>query len=703
MSSNLVKSLARVYDPKPLHAQKRCGRATARKASLSTSNKRLSSPLSDQPSSKPSSSSALIHIEGQVNDLSGKMDKLLALQEASLRRLDAIGQDQGTATGGRSVEQMLCDVRVVIESVREKEEQQDQRLDSLERLVSGIQQVISFIAEVLKHSRLADLLKNTHSKSSSRFREKDGKEKSKVCSKGLKTQKKKKPLDASDLVQAGFEEVQKLNQQNNQLSQCTTETAAGTAAHLDLIEEEQKGESYKERKDDKQQAAVEDEAREQEIDAELLQIKEEDKKKEEKSSKKEEAIWLSEESQLVAPNSSGQTDESITVTPDSSEENLEITFSTKRHVADETLTDDLKKSRVEEASEEEDKELKEEEEAGLEAAEAGPEKPEEGTEEERKDAESVIDEYVIDSSPPPPAPFEHRLVTPKTHQITSYYTINKEEVLGGGRFGMVHKCVEKSSGLILAAKIIKARSQKEKEVVKCEIEVMNQLNHANLIQLYAAFESRHEIILVMEYVDGGELFDRIIDENYKLTELDTVLFIRQISEGLQYMHKMYILHLDLKPENILCVSRETNKVKIIDFGLARRYKPREKLRVNFGTPEFLAPEVINYEFVSFPTDMWSLGVITYMLLSGLSPFLGEDDNETLNNILACQWSFEEAEFADISEEAKDFITRLLVKSKSWRMSASQSLKHPWLSDRALHFRLHHKVSNSFEFVAKLVH
>ncbi|XP_016303549.1 myosin light chain kinase family member 4 isoform X3 [Sinocyclocheilus anshuiensis] len=526
-------------------------------------------------------------------------------------------------------------------------------------------------------------LKHVQLKTLEQFREKDGKEKSKVYQKGLKTQKKKKPLDASDLVQAGFEEVQKLNQQNNQLSQCTAETAVNTAARLDLIEEEQEGEKYRERKNDKQQDAVEEEAREQEIVAELLQIKEEDKKEEDERLKQEEALWLSEESQLAALNSSGQTDESITVAPESCEENLEITFSTKRHVTDENLTDELKKSRVEE----EDKELKEEEEAGLEAAEVG---PEEGTEEERKDAEPVIDAYVIDSSPPPPAPFEHRLVTTKTHQITSYYTINKEEVLGGGRFGMVHKCVEKSSGLVLAAKIIKARSQKEKEVVKCEIEVMNQLNHANLIQLYATFESRHEIILVMEYVDGGELFDRIIDENYKLTELDTVLFIRQISEGLQYMHKMYILHLDLKPENILCVSRQTNKVKIIDFGLARRYKPREKLRVNFGTPEFLAPEVINYEFVSFPTDMWSLGVITYMLLSGLSPFLGEDDNETLNNILACQWSFEEAEFADISEEAKDFISRLLVKSKSWRMSASQSLKHPWLSDRALHYRLHHK-------------
>ncbi|XP_052390473.1 myosin light chain kinase family member 4-like isoform X1 [Carassius gibelio] len=637
---------------------------------LSTSYKCPSSPLPDKPSSKSSTSSALVHIEVQVSDLNDKMDSILTLQEASL--LDTIGQDQGTATGGRSVEQMLCDVRVVIEAVREKEEQQDQRLESLERLVSGIQQVVSFVAEVLKRSRSAGLLKNTHSRSSCRFREKDGSDKSKVYQKGSKTQKKKKPLDASDLFQAGFEEVQ--NQQNNQLSQ-------STAAHLDLIEEEQEVDKYREGKDGKQQTAVEEEAKEQAIVAELFQIKEEDKKEEENRLKKEEAFGLSEVNQLAALNSSDRTDGRITVTQESCEENLEIIFSTKRHVTDETLPDELKKSRVEE-----DKELKEEEVAGLEAAEVGPER----TEEKRKNAEPVIDEYVIDSSPPPPAPFEHRLVTTKTHQITSYYTINKEEVLGGGRFGMVHKCVEKSSGLVLAAKIIKARSQKEKEVVKCEIEVMNQLNHDNLIQLYAAFESRHEIILVMEYVDGGELFDRIIDENYKLTELDTVLFIRQISEGLQYMHKMYILHLDLKPENILCVSRQTNKVKIIDFGLARRYKPREKLRVNFGTPEFLAPEVINYEFVSFPTDMWSLGVITYMLLSGLSPFLGEDDNETLNNILACQWSFEEAEFVDISEEAKDFISRLLVKSKSWRMSASQSLKHPWLSDRALHYHLRHK-------------
>uniref|UniRef100_A0A3B4X435 Myosin light chain kinase family member 4 n=2 Tax=Seriola lalandi dorsalis TaxID=1841481 RepID=A0A3B4X435_SERLL len=259
-----------------------------------------------------------------------------------------------------------------------------------------------------------------------------------------------------------------------------------------------------------------------------------------------------------------------------------------------------------------------------------------------------------------------------------------------GRFGQVHKCVENSSGLTLAAKVIKARSQKEKEIVKNEIQVMNNLDHANLIQLYAAYESRNDIILVLEYVGGGELFDRIIDENYTLMELDAVVFIRQICEGLQHMHKMYILHLDLKPENILCVSRVTNKIKIIDFGLARIYKPREKLRVNFGTPEFLAPEVINYDFVSFNTDMWSLGVITYMILSGLCPFLGDDDNQTLNNILACQWNFEEQEFVETSKEAKDFISRLLIVNKSWRMGAAEALRHPWLSDSVLHHHLYTK-------------
>ncbi|XP_020840750.1 myosin light chain kinase 3 isoform X2 [Phascolarctos cinereus] len=285
-----------------------------------------------------------------------------------------------------------------------------------------------------------------------------------------------------------------------------------------------------------------------------------------------------------------------------------------------------------------------------------------------------------DDSPSPPAPFEHRIVSVKEVPITTAYTVCQHEVLGGGRFGQVHKCTEKSTGLSLAAKIIKVKSAKDREEVKNEINIMNQLSHVNLIQLYDAFESKNSFTLVMEYVDGGELFDRITDEKYHLTELDAVLFTKQICEGLHYLHQHYILHLDLKPENILCVNQMGNQIKIIDFGLARRYKPREKLKVNFGTPEFLAPEVVNYDFVSFPTDMWSVGVITYMLLSGLSPFLGETDAETMNYIVNCSWDFDADAFEELSEEAKDFISRLLVKEKSCRMSASQCLKHEWVNN-----------------------
>ncbi|XP_051803255.1 myosin light chain kinase 3 isoform X1 [Acanthochromis polyacanthus] len=538
---------------------------------------------------------------------------------------------------------------------------------------------------------------------------KDDKDKAKLSLKGLKAQKKQKPLETSDscsLNEAVLQEqVEKLNRQNTDHLHVNAEVdvqrgedrgSGGRQKSAELIlvgprtsatQLEERQNQPKERQNEEKEGDIFEDS-EAEEEEQLAEDPEQGGKVEDDGKKRHKA----------EAEDSSKSEKAIGVMPDvcktslpsqeSSEELGDVATCSKRRVIEEDLVkDDLKKSRVE------DNEVGTAEGQVVEGVKPQPSKSDEAktkAEEEGKEGESTVKEFTIDSSPPPLAPFDHRIVTPKPHQIATYYTINRDEVLGGGRFGQVHKCIENSSGLTLAAKIIKARSQKEKEVVRNEIQVMNQLNHANLIQLYAAFESRHDIILVMEYVEGGELFDRIIDENYNLTELDTVLFIRQICEGLQYMHKMYILHLDLKPENILCVSRATNKIKIIDFGLARRYKPREKLRVNFGTPEFLAPEVINYEFVSFPTDMWSLGVITYMLLSGLSPFLGDDDNETLNNILACQWNFEEEEFTDISDEAKDFITRLLVKSKSWRMSAAESLRHPWLSDRSLHYQLNQK-------------
>uniref|UniRef100_A0A8C4W6U9 Myosin light chain kinase 2 n=1 Tax=Gopherus evgoodei TaxID=1825980 RepID=A0A8C4W6U9_9SAUR len=246
--------------------------------------------------------------------------------------------------------------------------------------------------------------------------------------------------------------------------------------------------------------------------------------------------------------------------------------------------------------------------------------------------------------------------------------LNSSEGSLAGKFGEVRTCTERGTGLKLAAKIIRKQGSKDKEMALVEIEVMNQLNHRNLIQLYDAIETPREIILFMEFVEGGELFERIIDEDYHLTEVDCMVFVRQICDGITFMHQMRVLHLDLKPENILCVSSTGHMVKIIDFGLARRYNPREKLKVNFGTPEFLSPEVVNYDQVSYSTDMWSLGVITYMLLSGLSPFLGDDDTETLNNVLEAKWYFDEEAFEGISDEAKDFVSNLIVKQKRFESS-----------------------------------
>ncbi|XP_031593665.2 myosin light chain kinase 3 isoform X2 [Oreochromis aureus] len=573
---------------------------------------------------------------------------------------------------------------------------------------------------------------------------KDGTDTPRLSPKGLKAQKKMKPPDTAEHISLKkqillLEEVQKLNRENAEKSgqQITLgfrdleagvppkdkEPDASASSLVDYLQEDsqvdiaEKNEDVEAVTEEESGEKVPEDVTEKELkpSVENLGKQEEEEKLEVQEDKEEKGVSAAEEDSGL-PSSPDNKKEATPIrddhkdaapSPEAEQDSISEVSSTKSFVTQEHfIVEEHPKSQLLEKKVEEEEENKNKDEKKVDESEGwgvfkadGIElqlnlKQQLEKEREKDDAEKEDDDdpeqYFIDTTPPPVAPFNHRIVSAKPNLITNFYTISWQEILGGGRFGQVHKCVENSSGLTLAAKVIKARSQKEREVVKNEIQVMNNLDHANLIKLYAAYESRNDIILVLEYVAGGELFDRIIDENYTLMELDAVVFIRQICEGLQHMHKMSILHLDLKPENILCVSRITNKVKIIDFGLARIYKPREKLRVNFGTPEFLAPEVINYDFVSFNTDMWSLGVITYMLMSGLCPFLGDDDNETLNNILACQWNFEEQEFVDTSEEAKDFISRLLIVNKSWRMGACEALRHPWLADPALHHRLHTK-------------
>ncbi|KAL0272720.1 UNVERIFIED_CONTAM: hypothetical protein PYX00_005583 [Menopon gallinae] len=260
--------------------------------------------------------------------------------------------------------------------------------------------------------------------------------------------------------------------------------------------------------------------------------------------------------------------------------------------------------------------------------------------------------------------------------VKEFYDLQEE--IGRGKFGTVYKCQEKATGLRLAAKFVATSRKEDKRNVEREIDIMRSLQHPRLIQLYDAFERDKTTVVVLELIEGGELFERVIDDDFVLTERSCTVFMRQICEGMEFIHKQNILHLDMKPENILCLTKTGNRIKIIDFGLARKYDPDKKLQVLFGTPEFVAPEVVNFDRIGFGTDMWSIGVICYVLLSGLSPFMGETDIETMANVTISKWDFDDDAFLEISDDAKDFISNLLVKDKEKRLTATQCLSHPWL-------------------------
>ncbi|KAM3957310.1 projectin protein bent isoform 8-T9 [Aphomia sociella] len=256
------------------------------------------------------------------------------------------------------------------------------------------------------------------------------------------------------------------------------------------------------------------------------------------------------------------------------------------------------------------------------------------------------------------------------------------EEIGTGAFGVVHRCRERSTGNYFAAKFIPVTGAMEKELIKKEIDIMNQLHHRKLINLHDAFEDDDEMVLIFEFLSGGELFERITEPGYNMSEAEASHYMRQICEGVRHMHEQNIIHLDLKPENVMCQTRTGTDVKIIDFGLATKLDPNEVVKISTGTAEFAAPEIVEREPVGFYTDMWAVGVLAYVLLSGLSPFAGNNDIETLKNVKACDWEFDDEAFQHVSDDAKDFIRRLLVKNKEKRMTAHECLVHKWLAGDA---------------------
>ncbi|MCJ8749688.1 hypothetical protein PDJAM_G00179310 [Pangasius djambal] len=271
----------------------------------------------------------------------------------------------------------------------------------------------------------------------------------------------------------------------------------------------------------------------------------------------------------------------------------------------------------------------------------------------------------------------------KLDNVEDLYEI--KEVLGSGHFGQVREVCERTTGILWAGKFLKLRRGAgsrlglERTSVEKEVAILQGLQHQNIMALKDVFESKTEVVLIVELIRGGELFD-FIAEKESLTETDAIEFLKQILEGVNYMHSKHIGHFDLKPENIMLSDKQVPNpnIKIIDFGMAHCFLQGEEYKSMGGTPQYIAPEIINYEPLSTAADMWSIGVITYILLSGLSPFQGETNEETLKNILEMKYEFEPHYFSQTSFMAKDFIQKLLVKEQSERMTAEECLIHPWI-------------------------
>ncbi|XP_059503638.1 striated muscle preferentially expressed protein kinase [Stegostoma tigrinum] len=262
----------------------------------------------------------------------------------------------------------------------------------------------------------------------------------------------------------------------------------------------------------------------------------------------------------------------------------------------------------------------------------------------------------------------------KMRLLSDYYDVHQE--IGRGAFSCVKRVTERSSKLDYAAKFISFRATPRDDAVR-ELEILSQLDHERIVFFHDAFEKKSSIVIVLELCTQEELFDHLVKKQCVL-ETELRLYIRQILEGVSYLHQNSILHLDIKPENILMADAASESIRICDFGNAQAVTPGTPQFCRFGTPEYVSPEIVNQEAVSNVTDIWPVGVIAYIGLTGISPFHGENDKSTLFNVRNYNVAFEENMFVSLSRESRGFVITLLVDSAQ-RPSADECLQHAWFS------------------------
>ncbi|KAK2534784.1 caM kinase-like vesicle-associated protein [Columba livia] len=272
-------------------------------------------------------------------------------------------------------------------------------------------------------------------------------------------------------------------------------------------------------------------------------------------------------------------------------------------------------------------------------------------------------------------------------EVTDRYDLG--QVIKTEEFCEIFRAKEKTTGkLYTCKKFLKRDGRKVRKAAKNEIIILKMVKHPNILQLVDVYITRKEYFIFLELATGREVFDWILDQGY-YSERDTSNVIRQVLEAVAYLHSLKIVHRNLKLENLVYYNRLKNsKIVISDFHLAKL--ENGLIKEPCGTPEYLAPEVVGRQRYGRPVDCWAIGVIMYILLSGNPPFYEEADEDDYENhdknlfrkILAGDYEFDPPYWDDISQAAKELVTRLMEVEQDQRITAEEAISHEWISGNA---------------------